>query len=116
MCRYRHCYRTQKANLHGNSRYCSYECYYGEKKERNKDLYKKNSQILSSMKETESSLASLYNLYDGKPVPYETLNKFEISWGFSSDIKEIDGMNYRIIGNYGYVRLANKTLKIIKIK
>jgi hypothetical protein len=68
------------------------------------------------MKETESSLASLYNLYDGKPVPYETLNKFEISWGFSSDIKEIDGMNYRIIGNYGYVRLANKTLKIIKIK
>jgi hypothetical protein len=100
---------------HGNRKYCSHRCYYEQKKERSIDIYQKHKDALSGMKQTEASLNALFKTHGENNIPYSIHNEYNIDWGFFNSIKEIEGIKYRIAGNFGYIRFSDHSIKIKKI-
>jgi len=112
-CNYQLCNRGF-INRHGNSKYCSKKCYEEEKKLRSSEKYAEMKKSLQGRNQTYASLQALHKTHGELPIPYTIHHEYNIDWGFFESIRSIEGINYRVIGKYGYVRFQDNSL-IIKL-
>lgn len=99
-------------NRHGNKKYCSYECYYEEKKLRSIATYAQMKHSLKGRDQTYASLRTLHRIHGENPIPYSIHEEYNIDSGFFDSISNIEGKKYRVIGKFGWIRFQDHSIKI----
>lgn len=104
-------------NVHGNSIYCSDDCYYLSKLKRQRERYATQSELTQRIKYCDSVLQKLYRI-NGPDVyiPALKLEDLKMDWNIRTGVIQRDGLDIHAIGAYGYVLFKNKTVRIWKIK
>ena len=110
----RFCNKDIPFGLNGNRRYCDEDCYNYAKLERTKDKYANNKITLAEINRSENLLKAFYNIYGDKPFDINILRSEKMNWNIRTDSKVLDGINYQIVGLYGYSAFQNKTIQIVK--
>jgi len=115
ICRYRYCVQGLSFELNGNRKYCSDECSYFERLERQKQKGLERKNILAEISRAEGLLRACYKKFNESPFDIQILRGMKMNWTIFSDTLVIDSISYRIVGSFGYTAYANYTIKIVKI-
>jgi hypothetical protein len=99
---------------HGNARYCSYCCYYNNKKATSSKLYQESKVKLKEVLRTEKSLKALYDLYGESPLDVTIFSAYDINWNVKTNTISLKNEIFDLVGSYGYLFYSDKKLKIIK--
>lgn len=99
---------------HGNARYCSYRCYYNNKKATSSNLYQESKIKLKEVLRTEKSLKALYDLYGESPLDETIFSGYDINWNVKTNTVSLKNETFDLVGSYGYLFYSDKKLKIIK--
>jgi hypothetical protein len=99
-------------NRHGNKKYCSYECYYEEKKLRSIATYAQMKHSLKGRDQTYASLRTLHRIHGENPIPFSIHEEYNIDWGFFDTIRIFEGIKYRVVGKLGWIRFQDHSIKI----
>jgi hypothetical protein len=114
ICSYRLCNEELPYGLNGNRRYCNDECNYLERLEREKEKNAKKKTALSEINRVGALLRSCHRRYMNKPFDINVLREQKMNWTLISYTSVVDGLEYRIVGSFGYAALDNGTIKIEK--
>jgi len=114
-CRYRFCGAELRWGINGNRRYCDDDCNNAERLERERDKYGARKSVLSELKRIEPLLRACYSRYKDTPFDINILRELMMNWSVISDSISRDGIDYRVVGSYGYAAYDNNTIKIIKL-
>lgn len=114
-CRYRYCGTELPWGINGNRRYCDDDCNDAERLEREREKYGARKTMLTELKRVESLLRICYSHYRDTPFDINVLRQMKMNWSVISDIVTRDGIDYRVVGSFGYVAFDNNTIKIVNL-
>lgn len=111
-----YCGDTIHSRAHGNRNYCSNECYYLAKLNRNKSKYALNNELMKKFIHIDFILESLYKIHGpNKEIPLDLFNNVEMNWRLYTATIKIDDVPVKVIRNYAYCLYDDKTVRIWKI-
>ena len=101
--------------LNGNRRYCSDECSYLERLEREKENNSIKKNALGEINRVQALLRACHNQYGNRLVDVNILREQRMNWSIISGTTQIDGFEYRIIGSFAYTVFEKSKIQIIKL-
>ena len=112
------CNRTGCKNPLGSHqpKYCSNQCYYEQKKERQRQDYRVKALDWKQWKEMEDKLAFWYKaIKEGFEVTFAKMYKDDFRFGISEGVIERKGKFFQAVGRYAYYinSGADKKVEII---
>lgn len=113
-CNYRFCQTNLPNGLNGNRRYCNDQCNYFERLEREKEKNAAKRALIIDLRRIEALLRTCYNWYGESIFDVGVLRSMKMNWTLFSSINVIEGVEFKIVGSYGYRLFNNDTIKIIK--
>lgn len=110
------CGDTIHSRAHGNRNYCSNECYYLAKLNRNKSKYALTKDLMSEFNHIDHILDGFYRIHGvGKFIPAALFNNAGMNWELYMTTKQIESITAKVIRNYAYCLYNNQTVRIWKI-
>lgn len=114
-CRYRYCASELLIELNGNRRYCSDQCSYLERLEREKEKNRVKKSILSEINRIQALLRACHNKYGDSLFDVNILRELRMNWTIISGTSIIEGIEFRIVGSFAYTVFENGKIRIIKL-
>jgi|GEM_PF-870766 len=115
ICRYRFCTIVLHSQLNGNRRYCSEECSYLERLEREKEKNQLRKNALSEINRIQALLRACHNRYGDSLFDVNVLREQRMNWTIISGTTQIEGHEYRVVGSFAYSVFQNGEIRIIKL-